>query len=384
MTHLGTSIEADRYPIVDCDVHPMVDDLGKVLPYMSGGWRRFFEVRGIRAHARARDRYAHPNVTYRADSISPVKGGPAGSDIEHTMASHIAPFNIQSALLLPQQPYGVTAWGDADAAGAFYAASNDYFHDSWVAFDERITMAVTVSPHDPEAAAAEIRRFAGQPGVVAVALLLMDEMLGSRTLDPIYEAAVECELPVAVHQSGSEGCYYGSQAVAGGSPRSYGERHVVLTQVGAANLVDVLVNGTLEKFPELRFVMVEWGFSWLSSLLPRMDHLWLADPEAARKLRKLPSEYVAQSFTFTTQPLDETDSPSELTALMETPGLGEVLLFSSDYPHYDADDPDFIIRRIPQRMRAAVCFENARRVFGPKIFRGRTFESGSVNNDRRL
>jgi predicted TIM-barrel fold metal-dependent hydrolase len=257
---VSVSVETDRYPIVDCDVHPMVDDVNKVLPYMSAEWRRFFEVRGIRTHARARDRYAHPNLTYRTDSISPAKGGPPGCDIEHTMASHIAPFNIQSALLLPQQPYGITSWGDAEAAHAFYAASNDYFFNSWVAFDDRIAMAVTVSPHDPKAAAAEIRRFAGQPGVVAVALLLMDQMMGSYTLDPIYEAAVECDLPVVVHQSGSEGCYYASQTVAGGVPRSYGERHVVLTQVGAANVVDAIVNGTLEKFPELKFVMVEWGF----------------------------------------------------------------------------------------------------------------------------
>jgi predicted TIM-barrel fold metal-dependent hydrolase len=370
---VSTSIETERYPIVDCDVHPMVDDVSKVLPYMPREWRRVFEVRGIRSHARARDRYAHPNLTYRTDAVSPATGGPPGSDIEHTMSSHIVPFNIQSALLLPQQPYGVTSWGDADAARAFYAASNDYFLDSWVAFDDRITMAVTVSPHDPAAAAAEVRRFAAQPGVVGVALLLMDQMLGSYTLDPIYEAAVECKLPVVVHQSGSEGCYFGSQTVAGGTPRSYGERHVVLTQVGAANVADAIVNGTLEKFPELKFVMVEWGFSWLSSLLPRMNHLWLCDPGAAPKIRKLPSDYVAQAFTFTTQPLDETDTPGELTALLETPGLAEALLFSSDYPHYDADDPDFVIRRIPERMRSAVCFENALRVFGPKIFRGRAF-----------
>jgi predicted TIM-barrel fold metal-dependent hydrolase len=372
---VSVSVETDRFPIVDCDVHPMVDDVNKVLPYMSSRWQRFFEVRGIRTHARARDRYAHPNLTYRADAISPAKGGPPGCDIEHVMASHVAPFNIQSALLLPQQPYGVTSWGDADAAHAFCAASNDYFLNSWVAFDERMTMAVTVSPHDPTAAAAEIRRLAGQPGVVGVALLLMDQMLGSYTLDPIYEAAMACDLPVLVHQSGSEGCYYGSQTVAGGIPRSYGERHVVLTQVGAANVVDVIVNGTLEKFPGLKFVMVEWGFSWLSSLLPRMDNFWLKDPEAAPKIKKLPSEYVAQAFTFTTQPLDETDTPGELTALLETPGFEKTLLFSSDYPHYDADNPDFVIRRIPERMRAAVCFENALGVFDTKIFRGRTFEA---------
>ncbi len=367
---MSVSIEKDRLPIVDCDIHPMVDDINKVLPYMSAEWRRFFEVRGIRTHARARDRYAHPNIAWRADSISP-RGGVTGSDIQHTIDIHIDPFNIQSALLLPQQPYGVTSWGDSDAARAFYAASNDYFYETWVPYDERMTMAVTVSPHDPAAAAAEIRRFAGRDGIVGVALLLMDQMMGSYTLDPLYEAAVECDLPIIVHQSGSEGCYYGSQTVAGGAPRSYGERHVALTQVGAANVADVIVNGTLEKFPDLKFVMVEWGFSWLSTLLPRMDHLWQKDPEAARRIKKPPSEYVAQGFTFTTQPLDETHTPGELTALLETPGFDKTLLFSSDYPHYDTDNPDFVIRRIPPSMREAVCYGNALNVFGPKIFRGR-------------
>jgi predicted TIM-barrel fold metal-dependent hydrolase len=104
-----------------------------------------------------------------------------------------------------------------------------------------------------------------------------------------------------------------------------------------------------------------------------MDHFWLKDPGAASKIKKLPSEYVAQAFTFSTQPLDETDTSGELTALLESPALQETLLFSSDYPHYDADSPDFILRRIPEQMRPAVCFENALRVFGPKIFRGSAF-----------
>jgi predicted TIM-barrel fold metal-dependent hydrolase len=367
---MSSPVGKEKYPIVDCDIHPMVGDVRRLLPFMSESWRRHFEVRGMRVYARARDRYNHPNITYRADAVSP-DGGPAGSDKEYMLATHIKPFGIASALLLPQQPYGVTAWGDPDSAHAFYAASNDYFFEQWVPFDDRMSLAVTVSPHDPKAAAAEVRRFAGQPGVVGIQLLLLDTMLGSYTLDPIYEAAVENDLPVVVHQSGSEGCYYGSQGVAGGVPRSYGERHVVLTQVGAANVVDVIVNGTLEKFPGLKFVMVEWGFSWLSHLLSRMDLLWQRDPKAAPRAKKLPSEYVREAFTFSTQPLDETESPAELTALFETPGLESMLLFSSDYPHYDADDPGFVMARIPDSMRAKVCYENALATFGDKVMRFR-------------
>ena len=72
--------------------------------------------------------------------------GPAGSDPSMTIERHIDPYGISLALLLPQQPYGTTAWGDPDAASAFVAAANDFFLESWVDFDPRYGLAVTVSP----------------------------------------------------------------------------------------------------------------------------------------------------------------------------------------------------------------------------------------------
>jgi predicted TIM-barrel fold metal-dependent hydrolase len=365
------------FPIFDCDVHPMSSSLNDFLPHMSQAWRQHFEARGIRAHARARDRYNHPEKTYRADAVS-EKGGPAGSDPDHTIAQLLDPYGISCALLLPQQPYGVTAWGDAAAANAFLAASNDYFRDNWLTYDPRFALAVTVSPHDPPAAAAEVRRHAGQTGILGVQLLLLDRMLGNPWFDPIYEAACENELPIVVHQSGSEGCYSASQTVAGGVPRSYGERHVVLTQVGAANVVDLIVSGAFERFPTLRVLLVEWGFSWLPSLLQRMDNLWERDPSAAPLVKKRPSEYVRDHITFSTQPLDEPETPEAWKALFAEPLLEQVLLFSSDYPHYDTDDPTFILKsKIPDRLRAAICYENAVNVFGSKALAGAAQPAGS-------
>jgi predicted TIM-barrel fold metal-dependent hydrolase len=356
-------------PIVDCDVHPMYGQFEDLFPYMSGYWRRHFEERGVRTYARARDRYNHPNKTFRVDAV-PETGGAAGSNRDFTLSTHIDPFRISAALLLPQQPYGVTTWSNAGAAYAFLAANNDYFRDAWVGYDDRFCLAVTVSDHDPAAAAAEVRRHVGQPGVIAVQLLLMNRMMGDSSFDPIYEAACETQLPIAFHQSGSEGCYSISQTVAGGVPRSYGERHAVLTQVGGANVVDMIVNGTFERFPELRIVMIEWGFSWLSHLMARMDLLWERDPGAAPLVRRRPSEYVQKHFTFTTQPLDELETREERAALFAQDGLDRVLLFSSDYPHYDTDDPGFVIRsRIPEAMREAVCYRNAVRTFGTKVLR---------------
>jgi predicted TIM-barrel fold metal-dependent hydrolase len=144
----------------------------------------------------------------------------------------------------------------------------------------------------------------------------------------------------------------------------------VLTQVGAANVTDVVVNGTLERFPALKFVFVEWGFSWLPSLTDRLDLFWELDPGAATRVQRAPSEYIRDHFTFTTQPLDEVDTPRELDALFSPTGLSDMLLFSSDYPHYDTDDPFFVLKnKIPEALRPALCYQNALRVFGEKIFR---------------
>ena len=371
----GTESAAAAMPLIDCDVHPLIRDINALGPYMSSRWRDYFEIGSSwRASdnsvifARARDRYNHPNATYRLDSL-PTNGGPAGSDPEFTISDHMEPFGITTSLLLPQEHYGVARFGNPLAAAAYERANNEYLIDTWLPHDDRYTLAITVSAHDPQSAAADIRRLGSAPGVVGIQLLIMREMAGSTRFDPIYQAACEMGLPIVIHQNGGEGCYTYSQLPAGGAPRTYAERHSVLTQVGAANITDMIVAGTFERFPELRIVMVEWGFTWLAWLMSRLDYLWSTNPQATPYVTKLPSEYIVKHFTFTTQPLDEATTTAELAAMFRIPGLDQMLLFSSDYPHYDTDNPQAIMNKIPRPMREQVAWRNALRTFGPKIMR---------------
>lgn len=365
----GNQALASAAPLIDCDVHPVVRNTVELFPYMSREWQRFFQARGLRTYARARDRYNHPNTTCRMDAIPP-SGGPAGSDFDYAVADHLDPFGIASALLLPQEPYGVTAGTDDATADVICEAVNRHFLDTWVSNDDRFRLAVSVSAHDPSLASKRIRALAKEDGVVGVQLLLLEQMMGSRWFDPIYEVASETQLPIVFHQSGNEGCYVASQSVAGGAPRSYGERHAVLTQVGAANVVDLIVSGTFERFPSLQVVLVEWGFSWLEPLMSRMDAMWKQSPQDMPLVKMPPSEYALRHLTFTTQPLDEPDNRRQLKSLFDPEGWDQMLLFSSDYPHYDTDDPEFVFKRIPESIRPAVAHGNALRVFGEKIIAG--------------
>jgi len=76
------------------------------------------------------------------------------------------------------------------------------------------------------------------------------------------------------------------------------------------------------------------------------------------ELKRKPSEYVKDHIWFTTQPLDYPEDKIELTNVLERMEADKILLFSSDYPHWTFDDPRWLMKHLPERMRDAVMHEN--------------------------
>ena len=62
-----------------------------------------------------------------------------------------------------------------------------------------------------------------------------------------------------------------------------------------------------------------------------MDHDWKRLKAEVPNLRKAPSEYVTERVRFTTQPTEETETPSQVATIMELMHAERTLLFSSDY-----------------------------------------------------
>lgn len=80
-------------------------------------------------------------------------------------------------------------------------------------------------------------------------------------------------------------------------------------------------------------------------------------------LKRKPSEYVREHFWFTTQPIDEPDEARHLRSLIEWVGIDR-LLFSSDYPHWDFDDPRFAFKTpLTEAERKKIFSTNARAVY---------------------
>ena len=129
-------------------------------------------------------------------------------------------------------------------------------------------------------------------------------------------------------------------------------------------LTSVMLRGTPERFPKLKFVFMEAGLFWVPMAMYRMDEYFLKRRSEAPLLRALPSEYIKDRFYFGTQPLESPKDPSHLQAVMEMIGY-EHILFASDYPHFDFDHPSAIVKLpfLKPGQKAAVLGGNAIRVF---------------------
>jgi predicted TIM-barrel fold metal-dependent hydrolase len=96
-------------------------------------------------------------------------------------------------------------------------------------------------------------------------------------------------------------------------------------------LSTLVFDGVFERFPELRFGVIEQGASWVPGWMRAMDSAAQAfrkNEERLQKLTLLPSEYVQRQLRVTPYPHE----PAGWIAQQSGPG---VCMFSSDYPHVE-------------------------------------------------
>ncbi len=156
------------------------------------------------------------------------------------------------------------------------------------------------------------------------------EPLGSRRYWPVFEKAVEVGLPIGVHVFG----YGGHPTTGAGWPSYYLEEmtsHSAACQAGVASLA---MQGTFERFPGLKMIMIEGGFGWLASLMWRLDQHWARHREEVPHVTRPPSESLRQGLWISTQPMEEPERSRQLLDVIEWIGHDR-LLIATDYPHWD-------------------------------------------------
>lgn len=348
--------------LVDVDVHPKLARLDDLRPYLADRWWRHLTTYGARYRHGYAKGFPYPKaqpMACRRDAW-PEGGGDPGSDLALMASQHLDLHGVDFGILNPLSPTGQGELDD-DFAAAMASATNDWQLHALVDRDRRLRASVVVPYEDGPGAAAEIRRRAGDPRFAHVLVLSRTaEPLGRRRYWPMLEAAAEAGLPLGIHVFG----YSGWAMTSGGWCSYYIEEaseHAVSAQ---ALLTSLIMEGCFERFPQLRVVLIEAGFAWLPALGWRLDRLWTRMRDEVPELRHPPSHYLKTRVWVSTQPMEE---PPDLAALVETiDWIGhDRLLFASDYPHWDYDDPRHALpRRLDPVKRAAILGGNAASLYG--------------------
>jgi predicted TIM-barrel fold metal-dependent hydrolase len=105
----------------------------------------------------------------------------------------------------------------------------------------------------------------------------------------------------------------------------------------------MIFEGVFERFPDFRLVLVEGGFAWLPPLMWRMDREWERMRDEVPHVKRKPSDYIRSNVWLTTQPIEEPENNRDLYDVLSWIGHDR-LMFSTDYPHWDFDHPEFAFK----------------------------------------
>jgi uncharacterized protein len=343
--------------VIDVDVHPLLNP-DRMPDFLAEPHRRRY-LDGNRGPAHLG--YWNPNGVRRRDAVLP-DGREVANDPAALLQRHLEPHQIQSCILNLDYAFFLLS-PDLAFAAAMASAANDVLIHDWLERDPRFHASLVIAPSDPTMAAEEIRRVGPHPGFVQVLLPSGTQMLyGNRFYNPIYEAAEDIGLPVGIH-TGFEGVGISGAPTASGYPGNYLEWHTGLFANYATHLISFVCEGVFQRFPRLKLVLIEGGVSWLPALMWRFDKNWKGLRSLTPWLDRLPSEVISEHVLLTTQPLEEPDRRAHLHQVMGMFNAADMLMFSSDFPHWDGDMPDFTGAAVPAPMRPAVLADNARRTY---------------------
>lgn len=346
----GATLRGDPARIIDTDVHEMPASPAALLPYLDPAWHRNIEAGWSSPYFFS---YAYPHDTgfARADAI-PEDGGPAGSDFE-LLRSQLLDRHDMSVAILTALFFPSDSQVQYEFATALASAYNDWVAEHWLARDPRLRGSVCVNVNDPEAAAREIDRVAAHPQVLQVMFPPRRDGYGEPRYAPVFAAAARNDLVVAMHPSS-----FAPTAL--GYPRYLIEwRALSSVQHCMSQVASIVFSGLLQRHPQLRLAMLEGGWTWLPFALGRFDENFRILRSEVPWLERMPSEYVREHFRFSTQPF-EAMSAERFDSYVNQMESEDLLMFSSDYPHMDADDPIRALPRMSPQLRHKILYENAR------------------------
>ncbi len=211
---------------------------------------------------------------------------------------------------------------------------------AFCAADDRLLGVAMVPLDDPEQAVAEIRLCidAGLAAVWIPARAPGGRSPGHPDHDVIWELLAAAQVPFLLHVGSSTLSIPDAWMNDGRSAREsargraevIGSKDLTVIFQDTLRFLSVLVlDGVLERFPDLRGGAIEIGAGWVPDMIRRLDHaasLWARSEPHLALMKRPPSEQIRAQLRFTPYPFED-------AGLLIEQSYPELYLFSSDYPH---------------------------------------------------
>lgn len=275
--------------------------------------------------------------------------------------------------------------GDPELMLICVQAYNDW-QTEWASADARRLLPITSTPFwDVAAAVREVRRCAamGHKGILFTGdpQSLGQPLLGDPHWNPLWEVAVELDLPISFHigSGNMEDGLQRDKMKAYGRMATFTELSVNVFLRNGMQLNDLLMSGVLARYPTIKFVSVESGIGWIPFVLEALDYQFKDNrvPEERPELDMLPSEYFARN-VYACYWFEQT-APRRL---IDKVGVDNIL-FETDFPHPTSLFGEEVHKRIQGGL--ADCEEAVRRKIlwanGQKLYK---VETPSAEDEAKL
>lgn len=360
----ATSGRREAIPVIDADIHESFASLNDLVPYLEEPWKGIVDQGGWKGFTQP-FAYWSSGGDYWSAEAADGKAAPkvrgSASDYGAMRELLLDAFGIERAILTGYfYPPMLGESMQVEFATALASAYNDFQVEEWLDKDDRLRGSIHLAPQDPHAAAREIDRMGSHPQMVQVMLALggIKRGYGDPFFFPIFEAAQRNGLVIATHHN-----VYAEGAL--GMGRYYIERHMLIPQVTQSTIFSFICNGVFDRFPDLKFAFLEGGFTWLPHVLRRADREYKSLRQEVPWVKKLPSEHIVDDnrVRLATQPTEDL-SAEEWMKTIELIGSEDILMFATDYPHFDFDSPT---RSLPaglsKELKRKLLYDNAQALY---------------------
>jgi predicted TIM-barrel fold metal-dependent hydrolase len=348
-------VKPPRIGAVDCDIHPALPALSNLLPYLSDHWREMALQAGL--HELETMNYPPGAPISARRDWRPAQGKAAGT-LAEVRAQALEPWD--TSLAICNCLYGVQALFSEDMAAGIARALNHWMAREWLDREPRLRASIIIPMQSPELAVDEIEFWASDKRFVQVLMLVTgDAPLGRRQYWPIYAAAARHGLPVGIHAGSS--FRYPMTPV--GWTSYFAEDYVNQSQAFQTQLTSLICEGAFSKHPDLRVVLLESGFTWLPTHLWHLSKFWRGLRMEVPWVDRPPFEIVRDQVRLTLQPVDAPPRPEVLERVLDHMGSDELLLFSTDYPHWQFEGEDALPDGLPDALVRKILIDNPRETY---------------------